>query len=159
MGAGKSTVGKILSDSTGYKFIDLDDLIEKTSNKKITDIFSQMGEEQFRKLETDCLTSVSKDNNNLVVSTGGGIVVNQVNLNIIESSGTGIYLKAGIDTIWERIKEERGRPLLDVDNPFETARDLLESRKDLYESADYVVETDGLTPQMISEKIIEKLFE
>lgn len=158
MGAGKSTVGKILSDSTGYKFMDLDDLIEKRSNKKITEIFSQMGEEHFRKLETDCLTGVSKENGNIVVSTGGGIVVKKANLDIIESSGTGIYLKAGMDTIWERISEERGRPLLDVNNPYETARDLLESRKELYERAEYIVETDGLTPHMISEKIVEILF-
>jgi shikimate kinase len=158
MGAGKSTVGKILSASIGYKFIDLDDLIEKTSNKKIADIFLNLGEEYFRNLETDCLTSVSKDKSNTVISTGGGIVLNPTNINIIESSGTSIYLKAGIETIWERIKEDKGRPLLEVENPFETACDLLESRKVLYESSEIVVETESLTPQMISDNISELLF-
>jgi len=159
MGAGKSTVGKVLSVMTGHKFVDLDELIEKRSNKKITDIFSNLGEEQFRKLETESLKSVSIDKTDTVVSTGGGIVLKPVNINIIESSGTSIYLKAGIETIWDRIKDENGRPLLDVENPYETASDLLDSRIELYESADIIIETDNLTPQKISDKIIELLFD
>jgi len=158
MGAGKSTVGKILSASIGYSFIDLDDLIEKKSNKKIADIFTNQGEEYFRDLETDCLTSVSMDKSNTVISTGGGVVLKPRNINIIKSSGTSIYLKAGIDTIWERIKNEKGRPLLEVENPYKAARNLLESRKMLYDSADIILETDGITPQGISDKLSELLF-
>lgn len=158
MGAGKSTVGKILSASIGYKFLDLDDLIEKKANKKITDIFLNHGEDYFRHLETDCLTKVSKDKSNTVISTGGGIVLNPSNLDIIKSSGTSIYLRAGIETIWERIKDGRGRPLLEVENPYEAACDLLESREMLYQSADIIFETDGLTPQNISDKLSDLLF-
>ena len=80
------------------------------------------------------------------------------NINIIVYSGTSIYLKAGIETIWERIKDDKGRPLLEVENPYETAGDLLESRKVLYESSNIVVETESLTPRMISDNISELLF-
>ena len=69
-------------------------------------------------------------------------MLNPTNINIMESSGTSIYLKAGLETIWERIKEDKGRPLLEVENPYETAGDLLESRKVLYESSNIVVETE-----------------
>ncbi len=158
MGAGKSTVGKVLSTSLGYKFIDIDELIEEKSNKKITDIFSELGEDHFRNLETESLNGISKDNTNAVISTGGGIVLKPVNFNIIESSGTSIYLKAGIKSIWERIKDDSGRPLLNVESPYEKARDLLESRREHYERADIVVETDNLSPREISDKIIEQLF-
>ena len=159
MGAGKSTVGKVLSTSLGYKFIDIDELIEEKSNKKITDIFSELGEDHFRNLETESLMDLSKDNTNAVISTGGGIVLKPVNFKIIESSGTSIYLKTGINSIWDRIKDDTGRPLLKVDSPYEKARDLLEGRREHYEKADIVVETDNLSPREISDIIIKQLFD
>ncbi len=158
MGAGKSTVGEILSASIGYKFIDLDRLIEETTNRKIPEIFSELGENQFRNLETEHLVKVSKIGENAVISTGGGIVLKPKNLTIMESSGTTIYLKAGIETIWERIKDDNGRPLLNVDNPYGTAAELLESRKKLYENSDIIVDTDLLTPQLVSEEIAGLIF-
>jgi len=158
MGAGKSTVGVILSGSIGYKFVELDSLIEKTLNEKIPDIFSKMGEAHFRNLETDSLINVAKESGNTVISTGGGIVLKPENMKFMESTGTSIYLKTDIETIWERIKNDKVRPLLDVENPYKTANELLEGRKELYDKADITVETDRLSPQKISEKIIELLF-
>ena len=158
MGAGKSTVGEILSASIGYKFIDLDSLIEERANRKIPEIFSELGETRFRDLETENLITVSELKENTVISTGGGILLKPENVKIIESSGTSIYLKAGIETIWDRIKDDNGRPLLNVEDPYGTAAQLYEGRKELYESSDIIVETDQLTPQIISEKIKGLLF-
>ena len=158
MGAGKSTVGEILSKSIGYKFIELDSLIEKSLNEKIPDIFSKMGEDHFRKLETDSLINVSKGSGDTVISTGGGIVLKPENMKIMKSTGTSIFLKTAIETIWERVKNDKGRPLLHVENPYNTANELLEERKELYNKADIIVETDRVSPQKISEKIIELLF-
>ena len=158
MGAGKSTVGGLLSASIGYTFIDMDSLIEEAVNMKIPDIFSGHGEEHFRKLETETLQKLSESGGNSVISTGGGVVINPLNMEIIGSTGISIYLKAGIETIWQRIKEQDDRPLLNVEKPFETAKKLLEDRKALYEKADITVETDGLTPLMIAEKIKDLIF-
>ena len=158
MGAGKSTVGKALSALKGFEFIDLDSFIEKTANSKIPEIFSEFGEEKFRELETESLVKVSELKGKTVVSTGGGIMLNPENIHVMQTTGTTIYLKAGIETIWERIKDDRGRPLLNVENPLGTATELLNSRKHLYEGADIIVETDNLTPQMISEKINKVIY-
>ena len=158
MGAGKSTVGRVLSASVGYNFLDLDDFIEKEYGEKITDIFLHKGEDYFRDLETDSLTKVSEDKSDTVISTGGGIVLKPSNVSIIKSTGTSIYLKASIDTIWERIKNQSGRPLLEVENPYEKASELLESREMLYQDSDYVIDTDGLTPKLISDRISELIF-
>ena len=158
MGAGKSTVGKLLSASIGYTFIDMDSLIEEAANKKIPDIFSEFGEEHFRELETETLQKLSDSGGNSVISTGGGIIKNPANIEIIKSTGISIYLKAGIETIWQRIKEQDDRPLLNVEEPFETAKKLLDERKGLYEKADFTVETDGLTPLMISDNIKGMIF-
>ena len=158
MGAGKSTVGELLSSSIGYSFIDMDSLIEEAVNMKIPDIFSGHGEEHFRKLETETLQKLSESGGNSVISTGGGAVINPLNMEIIGSTGISIYLKAGIETIWQRIKEQDDRPLLNVEKPFETAVKLLDERKALYEKADITVETDGLTPLIIAEKIKDLIF-
>jgi len=117
-----------------------------------------MGEDHFRKLETDSLINVSKGSGDTVISTGGGIVLKPENMKIMKSTGTSIFLKTAIETIWERVKNDKGRPLLHVENPYNTANELLEERKELYNKADIIVETDRVSPQKISEKIIELLF-
>jgi shikimate kinase len=92
-----------------------------------------------------------------VVATGGGVVQRDRNWDAMNSGGTTIYLKAPIEVIWERIKHSKNRPLLQVENPFETARELLNKRTPLYERADLIVDTSNLSLEEVAEEIIQAI--
>lgn len=102
-GSGKSTVGKFLSDKTGFGFIDLDSLIEETEGLKITEIFAKFGEKYFRTLETDMIKTL-KSKNSFILSTGGGTFQNEDNILLLKNLGTVFYLNVSPDIIYERIK-------------------------------------------------------
>lgn len=145
MGTGKTSVGLRVAKSLGFSFVDTDECIVRKAGKSIPDIFEERGESGFRDLETevlrDCLTRSGQ-----VVSTGGGIVVTPENLPLLESGGYTIWLKAGADTIFERVSRNSNRPLLQTTNPRETIATLLADRQKLYESAmDLSIATDDLT--------------
>lgn len=145
MGTGKTTIGKRVAKSLGFRFVDTDQLVAKRAGKTISKIFAEDGEDAFRKLETevlqDCAAGVDQ-----VISTGGGIVTRPENFEILKKAGYVIWLKASPETIYERVQRNRKRPLLQTENPKETIRNLLEQRVSLYEKAnDLSVATDGLT--------------
>lgn len=134
-GVGKTEIGEMLANRIGYTFVDLDSEIEKDSLMFIEDIFYHYGEETFRNAETDNLKKITTDN--VVVATGGGIVLRKENIELM--NGKIIYLYADIDKIKERIDYER--PLL-RDKSLE---ELYEERKNLYEEyADYKVENNDI---------------
>ncbi|MCH7949183.1 MAG: shikimate kinase [Thermodesulfobacteriota bacterium] len=156
MGAGKSTVGMILAEKIGYKYCDADKFIEKQAGNTITKIFAEHGENYFRDLESESMESLSAQEKQ-VVATGGGVVQRDRNWDAMNSGGTTIYLKAPIEVIWERIKHSKDRPLLLVENPFETARELLNKRTPLYERADLIVDTSNLSLEEVAEEIIQAI--
>lgn len=157
MGSGKTTIGKVLSRSSGKKFVDLDFEIASVCKSTITDIFKEKGEKFFRDTETKILKAVSSDKNNCVVSTGGGVVLKDINWELMNSSGIVVYLEADFDNIWDRIKYDSTRPLLNVDNAFGRTAELFNSRKKLYEKADVIIKTDGLTVDQTIHKIRDQL--
>ena len=112
MGAGKTTVGKELATIMNCNFIDLDETIEKNYGK-ISDIFKQKGEEYFRQIETLELKKLNIQET-FVLSTGGGIVLKDENIKILQTLGYVFYLEASTDTIYERIKNQKHRPLLNT---------------------------------------------
>ena len=156
MGAGKSTVGKILADKTGYKFYDADSYIEEQAGTTITQIFADHGEPYFRDLESEATEELAKKENQ-VIATGGGVVQRDRNWDAMKKNGITVYLKATVETIWERIKDDTSRPLLQVENPVDTARELLEKRTPMYEKADIVLDTDGLSPEVVAEEILSSI--
>ena len=156
MGAGKSTVGKILADKIGYDYCDADKFIEEQAGTTITQIFAEHGEPYFRDLESESLETLAKKEK-LVVATGGGVVQRDRNWDAMKGNGTTIYLKASVETIWERIKNDTSRPLLQVDNPVETARELLNKRTPMYEKADIVLNTDKLSLQQVADEVFSLL--
>lgn len=156
MGAGKSTVGKILADKTGYTFLDADKVIEEQAGTTITQIFAEHGEQYFRDLESESLEELA-GNSNQVIATGGGVVQRDRNWQAIKENGVSIYLKASVETIWDRIKDDTSRPLLQVENPIETARELLNKRTEMYERADMVVSTDHLSLEQVAANILNLL--
>ena len=153
MGTGKSTVGHLLAKELNRTFIDTDELIVEKAGMEITEIFKKQGEDYFRALEEVILKQIiSRDD--LVVSTGGGFIVNSGNIEIMHNSGILITLIAAPEIIYERVKDYNDRPLLDVDNPIEEIKTLLFSRASYYIKSDYIVDTSSITPKETVQEII-----
>ncbi len=145
MGTGKTTVGQRVARSLGFRFVDTDKMIVKQTGKPIPKIFEESGEDSFRDLETKVLCECAEGSGQ-VISTGGGIVTRPENHRLIREAGYVIWLKASPESIFERVRRDRNRPLLKTADPLQTIRDLLEGRKPLYEAcADLAITTDHLT--------------
>ena len=156
MGAGKTTVGRILAGRLGYRYCDSDKVIETKAGKTIPEIFSGLGEDRFRELESETLESLSGKIKQ-VIATGGGAVMRDRNWDAMKKGGVTVYLEAPAEVIWNRIKHSKTRPLLNVDKPLEAAKDLLEKRIPFYEKADLTVDTESPSVNEIASEIIKKL--
>ncbi len=158
MGVGKTAVGKVLAEKLGRSFVELDSLIEQKAGESIPDIFQRDGEAAFRELEIEVTKEVSKDKK-LVIACGGGIVLNKINIDRLRQQSRIVYLTASPKVILKRVSSEEGqRPLLEVDNPTLTIRELLDFRKPFYEkAADIIINTSKLDINSVAEQIISKL--
>ena len=160
MGTGKTVVGQALAEKLDKKFIELDWLIEEKAGKSIPEIFQEDGEVAFRELEIEATREVA-GGRNLVIACGGGIVLNRINIDRLRESSRIVYLTASPKTILKRTSGEPGqRPLLEVDNPTLTIRELLKFRKPLYQrAAEITINTTKLGIDAVAEEIIDKLRE
>lgn len=157
MGSGKSTVGRELARKMAYPFVDTDEEIERKAKKSIPEIFEEHGEKYFRRLEEEVLSEIIENNEEMVISTGGGIVLSERNRRILREKTITILLQAGVEELYNRLKDETNRPLLAVENPQEEIKRLLEEREEYYNTADIKVNTDGLQVAEIVELIVEKI--
>jgi shikimate kinase len=157
MGAGKSTVGRILSRLLDRPFCDLDKEIEITAGRGIDEIFETDGEDGFRDLEFAALERIC-GHPDAVVACGGGIVTNERSVEILESTGDVVYLSVTADEALARVAGElHGRPLLAGPDPAGAAA-LLGLRERLYERvADFTIDTVGKSPDTVATRIIEWL--
>ena len=155
MGTGKTAVGKELSARLDKQFTEMDEEIEKRAGKPIVEIFAQDGEAHFRKLERNLLNELAKKED-LIVSCGGGLICNEENLATLKSSGTVINLKSSAEKIYERTKIHTHRPLLNVKDPLQEIKGLMEKRAPFYLQAHYVVESESQTPAEVA-SVIESL--
>ena len=115
MGAGKTSIGRRLADDMKIPFVDLDERIVQIAGCPISEIFSKDGEETFRRMEHDVLKVVLEAPGSEVISLGGGVLTQEENRKLLsESKALVIYLQADADTIWERVKDDTTRPLLQV---------------------------------------------
>lgn len=153
MGSGKSVVGKILAARLGWKFIDTDTLIEKNEGRKISDIFAQNGEPYFRDAESMAVKEVS-EMSNAVVSCGGGVVLRPANMDLLEKNSFVVCLQASPETIYERTKTGKDRPLLQVPDPVKKIKELLGARKEFYKRCLFEVKTDNLNQEQVADAII-----
>ncbi len=170
MTSGKSTIGPILANVLGWDFCDLDKIIENDYKKTIVKIFEEYGEIEFRKIESDYLVNVSK-NENIVISLGGGTVCNDKNLEFIKQNGKLIYLEVSLETLRRRLKKKLDRPLFrDLvledrpDDEFDKRiLELLKKREPYYKQADIIIQSDnykvGTTVDLLAEKIVRLLNE
>lgn len=156
MGTGKTEVGRELSNMLGWKLIDVDDEIVKSKKMSINNLFSQLGEPVFRDIEADMIRSVAA-NKKTIISTGGGAVLRQENMDFLRKNGIIVCLTASPEIILERTGNSDERPLLRAENPLEKIRELLDFRKPFYERADIVIETGNRTPRQIAGDIIERI--
>ena len=155
MGCGKTTVGESIAEATRYTFADTDEMIVAQQGRSISDIFAQDGEPAFRDMETALLVKMlTEKNDTCVISTGGGMPVQKENRNLLRQLGTVVYLRAKPETVYERIKGDTTRPLLQCENPMERIREMIKSRNPAYEeAAELVIDVDDLTQREVAEQI------
>ncbi len=156
MGTGKTTVGEILSRQLKREFVETDRLIEEREGLDIPTIFSTKGEAYFRKAEKEVLEKIAS-RDNLVVSCGGGIVIDKENVTLLRKTGVVICLRASPSVIYERTKSYKHRPLLNVEDPLRRIRELLKEREPFYRKAHFFIDTSRISPQEVAEEIMRKL--
>lgn len=150
MGCGKTTVGLRLSYRLRQAVIDTDKEIEREEKRTIADIFATEGESFFRELETACLRKLSGNVRNQIISAGGGLPLRAENRALLHEIGQVIYLRAEAETIYERLKNDTTRPLLQGEDPEGKIRKLLGERDQYYaEAADVIIDVDGKTFEQI----------
>lgn len=158
MGCGKSTVGIKLSYRLRRIVEDTDKLIEKKAGKTISEIFKDEGEPAFRQMETECLKELLSFKDEKILATGGGLPMQKENHALLKQLGCVLYLKISPECVYERLKNDTSRPLLQCEDPLERIRSLLAKRALVYEeAADLVVDVDGKDMEQIITEIVQKL--
>ncbi len=153
MGAGKTTIGKILAKHFNKNFYDTDVEIEKRTGVKIPVIFDLEGEAGFRKRETTVIQALSQLNN-IVMATGGGAVIAEENRQLLKTNGTVIYLRANVTELWHRTRNDKHRPLLQNVDIRAKLEQLYAERNPLYaEIATHIIDTGNQPVSAIITKI------
>ncbi|TAE54673.1 MAG: shikimate kinase [Nostocales cyanobacterium] len=156
MGAGKSTIGRLLAKELGYGFVDTDDVIVKAAGKSINQIFAEEGETEFRQLESSILSQLCAYTK-LTIATGGGIVLKQENWSYLHH-GLIVWLDVPVRILLQRLAEDQTRPLLQDPDPEAKLRSLLEQRQPLYSQADlHIPITEIETPEEIKTRIVSAI--
>ncbi len=158
MGSGKSSMGIRLSYQMKQPYIDTDKEIERTSGKKISEIFEQDGEPAFRQMEHDMIMSyLEKGVRNHVISTGGGLAVNEDNWEPLKKLGVVVWLRIRPETVMERLAGDKNRPLLQTEDRETRIRELMEYREPFYKGcSDVIVDVDDKPPERIMDEIFTK---
>ncbi|MGP0171815.1 shikimate kinase AroK [Pseudomonas sp. NCHU5208] len=157
MGAGKSTIGRLLAKELRLPFKDSDKEIEQRTGANIPWIFDVEGEQGFREREQSVIAELCQQDG-LVLATGGGAVMRVENRQALHAGGRVVYLHASVEQQIERTARDRNRPLLRNANPAQVLRDLMALRDPLYrELADIVIETDERPPRMVVQEILARL--
>ena len=168
MGAGKSTVAQLLAARFGCPSADTDELVERSRAMTVAELFEVQGEAAFRAAESGALRGLAMGDEPLVVSVGGGAVLDGANRGVIRSLGTVVWLRARPATLAARVGSGEGRPVLPLAVPgdasatglFEALERLAEERRALYqEVADVVVDVDDISAAEVSELVLARLSE
>jgi shikimate kinase len=157
MGAGKTTVGRLLADRLNRAFLDTDEMVVEREGRSIPDIFESVGEPAFRDLETQTLTEISKLSTSVVVSLGGGVVLRDENWQLIHESGVCCYLNWPIQTLLNRILNDRNRPLVAGTRGKDRELRLIalwQERQPFYSRADFRIScSNEMSPSEVAESI------
>ena len=157
MGAGKSTIGRLLAKELRVPFKDSDKEIEQRTGADIPWIFDVEGEQGFREREQSMVVELC-ELDGVVIATGGGVVLRPENRQALRAGGRVVYLHASVEQQLERTSRDRNRPLLRNAEPGKVLRNLMEIRDPLYrEIADIIIETDERPPRLVVQEIIDRL--
>ncbi len=161
MGAGKSTVGKVLARKLEVRFVDLDRTIENTTSMSISGIFTKKGEAYFREIESKALRETVSSYSS-VVALGGGLLSRTENLKLIKETGRSLYLRAPVDFLVENLQERSERPLIAEEQTEETLKTkleaLLQKRRESYEACDFILDVNStMSADDIANRIVELL--
>lgn len=156
MGAGKSAIGRLVAAELGVPFIDTDHEIETVSRMSISELFAAYGEDEFRALETRVIGRILQDGPR-VVSTGGGAFINERTRQEIRNGGLSVWLKADLDTLWERVSKRSHRPLLKTENPKKTLENLMDSRYPVYAQADITVVSRNVRKEVMVREVLKAI--
>lgn len=153
MGTGKSSVGRLAADQLGFTFLDTDEAIEEQTGKTVSQIFAENGEPVFRDLEKDLLKRLcSRDR--VIISTGGGLAANSENVASLKNHSLVVCLWASPEAIWERVKGQTHRPLLQAPDPLAKIRELLSMREPFYRQADVLVNTELRSVKEVTQHVL-----
>lgn len=158
MGAGKTTVGRLLASRLKLPFIDADDEIEKAAGCSIPEIFERLGEKGFRDGERRVMTRLL-NGKECVLATGGGAFMAPETRAEIKRHGLSVWLRADLDLLMDRVSRRRNRPLLNNQNPRETMAHLIEERYPIYQQADITVDSGEERHETVVEKIVKAISE
>jgi shikimate kinase len=142
MGAGKTTLGKALAQRLRREFVDTDRLLVERTGVPVATVFEIEGEDGFRRRESALLAEICARDHS-VVATGGGVVLDEGNRRLMRESGTVVYLKARVESLWERTRHDSSRPLLATPNPRQRLAEILDERDPLYRQAAHVIVETG----------------
>ena len=159
MGAGKTSVGRRLADMLGAPFFDSDNEIETASAMSIPEIFDKYGEPEFRRLEREVIKRLVAGEN-AVIATGGGAFMDARTRAVSAARAVSVWLDVELETLWSRVAQRSGRPLLDVDDPKRVLADLLAERAPVYARADITVSAGaGLNQEDVASNVVAALTE
>jgi len=155
MGTGKSSVGHLVADLLRFDFLDTDELIQSRASQSITEIFKQHGEPHFRELERQVVEEL-RARNKTVISTGGGLPTHGDNLEQLKVHSLVVCLWASPEKIWERVRGQSHRPLLNEPDPLARIRQLLETREPFYRQADVLINTDVRLVREVAHQVVHQ---
>ncbi|MEY2409275.1 MAG: shikimate kinase [Verrucomicrobiota bacterium] len=155
MGTGKSSVGRLAAAGLHFELADTDHLIEQRAGKSIPEIFAEQGEAAFRAMERQLVAEMI-DWRRKVISTGGGLAANAANLASLKQHALVVCLWASADGLWQRLRHQSHRPLLQGPDPLATIRDLLAERSPFYKQADVLVNTESRNLREVAEHVLHQ---
>ncbi|WAM32469.1 shikimate kinase [Caldicellulosiruptor naganoensis] len=153
MGSGKTTIGRLIAEKLKIDLVDTDSEIIKEFGLTIDQIFEIHGEKKFRECEKRVIERVSKLEN-VVISTGGGVVLDPENVRLLRKNGVIYFLYASPESILKRLKDDNTRPLLKNGDKLSNIIRLMNLRMPFYKNCDFEINTDILSPDLVAEKII-----
>jgi shikimate kinase len=153
MGSGKSSVGRLVANLLRFRFVDTDELIETRAGMTVPEIFAKHGEQDFRDRENQ-ITRELENERNLVIATGGGLVLNPDNMASLKTHCLVVCLWAPPETIWDRVKSQTHRPLLQTPDPPARIRELITARAPSYRQADVLLHSGFRPPREVAAQVL-----